>query len=192
MAQSSSIRACLGVDPPLVKLIDDSFVIRIVSLSTAVKYYEEKLRSKLEEIYREETRKTYLKKKVPNVPKERLILLKKIKFAEKLQEKNKELEIKLDIESENIYFEGPLRLVREATEMLQKQMSDMVEKTFYSLRQHCGRFSLRRRANESKMRAGKQQCGSSVRYWQRRQGCGHVCCACGQCREPREEAFGNS
>ena len=130
VAQLSSIRACLGVDPPLVKLIDDSFVIRIVSLGTAVKDYEEKLRFKLEEIYREETRKTYLKKTVPNVPKERLILLKKINFAEKLQEKNKELEIKLDIEGEEIYFEGPQRLVSEATEMLGKQMSDMVEKKF--------------------------------------------------------------
>ena len=128
VAQLSSIRACLGVDPPLVKLINDSFVIRIISLSIAVKDYEEKLRSKLEEIYREETRKTYLKKTVPNVPKERLILLKKIKFVEKLQEKNKELDIKLDIEGEEIYFEGPQRLVREATEMLRKQMSNMVEK----------------------------------------------------------------
>ena len=128
VAQLSSIRACLGVDPPLVKLIDDSFVIRIISLSTAVKNYEEKLRSKLEEIYREEIRKTYLKKTVPNVPKERLILLKKIKFVEKLQEKNKELEIKLDIEGEEIYFEGPQRLVREVTEKLRKQLSDMVEK----------------------------------------------------------------
>ena len=128
VAQLSSIRACLGVDPPLVKLIDDSFVTRIVSLSTAVKDYEERLRSKLEEIYRKETRKTYSKKTVSNVPKERLILLKKIKFVEKLQEKNKELEIKLDTEGEEIYFEGPQRHVSEATETLQKQMSDMVEK----------------------------------------------------------------
>ena len=128
VAQLSSIRAFLGEDPPLVKLIDDLFVTRIVSLSTAVKDYEERLRSKLEEIYREETRKTYSKKTVSNVPKERLILLKKIKFVEKLQEKNKELEIKLDTEGEEIYFEGPQRHVSEATETLQKQMSDMVEK----------------------------------------------------------------
>ena len=38
---------------------------------------------------------------------------------EKLQEKNKELEIKLDIEGEEIYFGGPQP----------KQMADMVEKT---------------------------------------------------------------
>ena len=127
VAQLSSIRACLGVDPAMVKLIEDSFVTRIVSLRTVVMDYEEKIRSKLEEIYREETRKNYSKKKVSNVPKERLILLKKIMFVEKLQEKNKELEIKLDTEDEEIYFEGPQRHVSKATEMLQKQMSDMVE-----------------------------------------------------------------
>ena len=129
VAQLSSIRACLGVDPPLVKLIDDSFLARIVSLSTDVKDCEEKLKSKLEEVYREETRKNYLKKKVPNVPEERLILLKKIKFVEKLQDKNKELEIKLDTEGEEIFFEGPQAQFTEATMKFYKQMSDMVEKT---------------------------------------------------------------
>ncbi|XP_078382384.1 uncharacterized protein LOC144665083 [Oculina patagonica] len=128
VAQLSSVRACLGVDPPLVKTIADPFVARIVSLSKDVKDYEEKLKAKLEEIYREETRKTYLKKKVPNVPEERLILLKKIKFAEKLQQKNKELEIKLDTEGEEIYFEGPQPQFTEATMKFYKQMSDMVEK----------------------------------------------------------------
>ena len=126
--QLSSIRACLGVDPPLVKTIDDSFVARIVSLSTDVKDYEEKLKAKLEEIYREETRKTYMRKKVPNVPEERLTLLKTIKFVEKLQEKNKELEIKLDTEGGEIYFEGPQPQFIEATMKYERQMSDMVEK----------------------------------------------------------------
>ena len=129
VAQLSSIRTSLGVDPPLVRTIDDSSVARIVSLSSDVKDYEKKLKSKLEEIYREETRKSYLKKTVPNVPEERLILLKKIKFVEKLQEKNKELEIKLDTEGEEIYFEGPQPQFTEATMKFYKQMSDMVEKT---------------------------------------------------------------
>ena len=129
VAQSSSIRASFGVDPPLVKTIDDSFVVRIVSLSSDVKHYEQKLKYKLDEIYREETRKSYLTRKVPNVSEERLNLLKKIKFVEKLQEKNKELEIKLDIEDEEIYFEGPQPQVKEATMKFYKQMSDMVEKT---------------------------------------------------------------
>ena len=129
VAQLSGIRACFGVDPPLVKLIDGSFVARIVSLSTAVKHYEEKLRSKLEEIYQEETRKTYLKKTVPNVPKERLILLEKIKFVERLQEKNKELEVRLNTEREEIYFEGPESSFAEATTKFLNHMSDMVEKS---------------------------------------------------------------
>ena len=128
VAKVPSIRTCLGVDPPLVKTIPDSNVARIISLKADVKSNEEKVRSKLEEIYREETRKTYLKKKIANVPEERLILLKKIKFAEKLQEKNKELEIKINSEGEEIYFEGPQPQFIEATMKYYKQMNDMVEK----------------------------------------------------------------
>ena len=128
VAKVPSIRTCLGVDPPLLKTIPDSNVVRIVSLGTDVKSKEEKVRSKLEEIYREQTRKTYLKKKIPNVPEGRLILLKKIKFAEKLQEKNKELEIKINSEGEEIYFEGPQPQFNEATMKYYKQMNDMVEK----------------------------------------------------------------
>ena len=62
MAQLSIIRACLGVHPPLVKPIEDLFVVRIVSLWFDVKDYEEKLRTKLEDIYQEDTRKQYLKR----------------------------------------------------------------------------------------------------------------------------------
>ena len=128
VAKVPSIRTCLGVDPPLLKTIPDSNVVRIVSLGTDVKSKEEKVRSKLEEIYREQTRKTYLKKKIPNVPEGRLILLKKIKFAEKLQEKNKELEIKINTEGEEIYFEGPQPQFTEATMEFEKLIKNMVEK----------------------------------------------------------------
>ena len=128
VAKVPSIGTCLGVDPPLLKTVPDSNVARIISLKADVKSNEEKVRSKLEEIYREETRKTYLKKKIANVPEERLILLKKIKFAEKLQEKNKELEIKINTEGEEIYFEGPQPQFTEATMKFYKQMADMVEK----------------------------------------------------------------
>ena len=74
-------------------------------------------------IYRAETTKTLR----VYVPKECLILLKKMKFVEKLQQKNKNLKIEPDPEGEGIYFEGPDRHINEATEMLQKQMSDMVK-----------------------------------------------------------------
>ena len=124
VAQLSSIRACLGGDPPLVKTVDHTFAIRIVSQSTAVEGYEKKLRSKLEEINREETRKT----RREHVPEDRLFLLMKIKFVEKVQETNRKLMIKVDTEGEEIYFEGLQRHVSEATEMLQQQMLDMVEK----------------------------------------------------------------
>ena len=122
-----SICTSLGVDPPLVKTIPDSNVARIVSLRTALKSNEEKVKSKLEEIY-EETRKTYLEKKIPNVPEERLKLLKRIKFAEKLQKKNKELKIKINTVDEEIYFEGPQPQFIEATMKFEKQMADVVEK----------------------------------------------------------------
>ena len=128
VAKVPSIRTCLGVDPPLVKTIPESNVARIISLKADVKSNEEKVRSKLEEIYREEIRKTYLTKKIADVPEERLILLKKIKFAEKLQEKNKELEIKINTEGEEIYFEGPQPQFTEATMEFEKLMKNMVEK----------------------------------------------------------------
>ena len=127
VAKVPSIRTSLGVDPPLVKTIPDSNVARIVSLRAALKSNEEKVKSKLEEIYKE-TRKTYLKKIIPNVPEERLKLLKKIKFAEKLQEKNKELKIKINTEYEEIYFEGPQPQFIEATMKFEKQMANVVEK----------------------------------------------------------------
>ena len=128
VAKVPSIRTCLGVDPPLVKTIPESNVARIISLKADVKSNEEKVRSKLEEIYREEIRKTYLTKKIADVPEERLILLKKIKFAEKLQEKNKELEIKINTEGEEIYFEGPQPQFTEATMEFEKLIKNMVEK----------------------------------------------------------------
>ena len=56
-AQLPSIRACFGVQSPLVKIIDDSFVVRIVSLASDAEDLKEKLKAKLEEIYQKETRK---------------------------------------------------------------------------------------------------------------------------------------
>ena len=126
-AQLADIRACFGVEPPLVKIMHDSFVVRIVSLSSDAEDLQKKLKAKLEDIYRKETRKMYLKKKEV-VPVEHLILLKKIRFVEKLQEKNKELEIKIDTEAEEIYFEGPQPLLLEVTTKFHEQISGMVEK----------------------------------------------------------------
>ena len=125
--QLPNIRACFGIDPPLVKPIDDSLVARIVSLSPDAKKYEDQLKAKLEEMYRQETRKTY-RKWTKTTPKERLILLQKIKFAEKLQQDNKELEIKFDTEAEEIYFEGPQPQFNEATGQFRKLEMEMVEK----------------------------------------------------------------
>ena len=125
--QLPNIRACFGIDPPLVKPIGDSLVARIVSPSPDAKKYEDQLKAKLEEIYREETRKSY-RKLTKNIAEERLILLKKIKFAEKLQEDNKELEIKFDTEAEEIYFEGPQPQFIEATMKFHKLEMEMVEK----------------------------------------------------------------
>ena len=47
---------------------------------------------------------------------------------EKLKERNKELEIKLDTEAEEIYFEGPQPLFLEVTTKFHEQISGMVEK----------------------------------------------------------------
>ena len=126
LSEFARVRTCLGVGPPMVKTIPDSDIARIAS--SDVKSNEEKVGSKLKEIYHEETRKTYLRKKILKVPMERLILLKKTNFAEKLREKNKELEIKINTEGEEIYFKGPQLQFTEATLKFYGQMADMVEK----------------------------------------------------------------
>ena len=124
--QVSNIRTCFGIDPPLVKTINDSFVARIVSLSSDGRKYEDKLKEKLEEIYREETRKRYPKTSM-KVPVGRLDLLKKIKFGENLQGNSKDLVIKLNVEAEEIYFEGPQPQFAEAIAKFQNLNVEMVE-----------------------------------------------------------------
>ena len=125
--QLPNIRACFGINPLLVKLIEDSIVARIVSSSSDAKKYEDQLKAMLDEIYREETRKTYGRFR-QNIAKECLILLKKIKFAEKFKQENKELEIKLDTEAEEIYFEGPESQFIKATMKFFELEMEMVEK----------------------------------------------------------------
>ena len=126
-AQLPGISACLGVEPPLVKMIDDSFLVRTVSLKPDAKDLKENLKAKLKEIYRQETRKTYLEKKEKVLAKH-LTLLKSVRFVEKLREKNTELEIKLDTKAEGIYFKGPQLHVLEATTKFHEAISGIVEK----------------------------------------------------------------
>ena len=125
--QLSNVRANLGVNPPLIKPLDESLCARIVCMSSDAKGFKDQFKNKLEEIYREETRKTYLKFS-KSIPEERIILLKKIKFAEKLQQYNKELEITLDTEAEKIYFEGPHKQFKEAAMKFHKLDQNIVEK----------------------------------------------------------------
>ena len=82
-------------------------------------------------------------KKTEVVPVEHLTLLKKIRFVEKLREKNKELEIKIDTEAEEIYFEGPQPQFLEATTKFHKQFSGMVEKKLSLSKKHSGNFVFR-------------------------------------------------
>ena len=124
--QLSNIRACLGIDPPLIKLIDASFCLRIVSNSSDEKVFEEKLNAKLNEIYYAE-RKSFLKF-TTSVPKERFILLEEIKFAEQLQQRSKELEMKLNAEAGEIYFEGPGEQLKEALIKFIQIHQNIVEK----------------------------------------------------------------
>ena len=70
-----------------------------------------------------------LKKKfTTSVAKERFILLEEIKFAEQLQQRSKELEMKLDAEAEEIYFEGPGEQLKEALIKFIKIHQNIVEK----------------------------------------------------------------
>ncbi|XP_068707156.1 protein mono-ADP-ribosyltransferase PARP14-like [Montipora foliosa] len=121
------VPACLGVNPPLIKPLDESFRARIVCMSSEAKAFEDQVKAKLEEIYREETRKTYLKFS-KSISKDCIILLKKIKFAEQLQQHNKELEITLDPEAEEIHFEGPPEQYNEAAMKFHRLDENLVEK----------------------------------------------------------------
>ena len=126
-AQLPGIRSCFGVEPPLVKMIDDSFVVRIVSLSSNAEDFRGKLKAKLEEIYQEETRKTYMKKTV-KASVEHLTLLDKTRFVEKIKEKNNKLEIKIDTEAEEIFFEGPQPQFLKATKKFHAKISGIIKK----------------------------------------------------------------
>ena len=55
--QLFDVRACLGLNPPLIKPLDESFRARVVCMSSDAKVFEDQVKAKLEEIYREETRK---------------------------------------------------------------------------------------------------------------------------------------
>ncbi|XP_068707153.1 uncharacterized protein [Montipora foliosa] len=125
--QLFNVRACLGPNPPLIKPMDEFFRARVICMSTDAKGFEDQVEAKLEEIYREEIRKTHLKFS-KSISKERIILLKKIKFAEKLQQHNKELEVTLDTEAQKIYFEGPPEQFNEAAMKFHKLDENMVEK----------------------------------------------------------------
>lgn len=119
----------LGFDPSLIKISGNTHSLRIVCLKTDVKSNQEKVKAKLEEIYLNEILKTKTKIKIQNVPKERLILLKKLKFVENLKEKNRKIEISLDVENEELRFKGPQQQLNEAIVEFRDHMNDMVEKS---------------------------------------------------------------
>ena len=119
----------LGFDPSLLKISDNTHSLRIVCLKTDLKGNEEKVKNKLKELYLKEIRKAHINNKIEIVPKERLILLKKLKFVENLKEKNREIEISLDFEKGELGFKGPQQQLVEAIVKFQDHMNDMVEKS---------------------------------------------------------------
>ena len=102
-------------------------MVRIVSLSSNAGDFREKLKPKLEEIHQEETRKTYLKKTV-KASIEHLTLLEKTRFVKKIKENNNKLEIRIDTEEEEIFFEGPQPQFLEATKKFHAKISEIIEK----------------------------------------------------------------
>ena len=73
-------------------------------------------------IEQKETRETYWRQASLPVPKEHIILLKKIKLADKLAGESKKLEIKIDKEKEEVHFAGPQEQVIEAISEFSNQM----------------------------------------------------------------------
>ena len=126
----SAVFSCLGDDPPLVRSItnDSASYLRIVSLNSKREFYEKILQDKLVEMYRLERRKSYRVEKITSISEEEITLLRKINFAQTLQDEFKELTVKVDAESREIYLEGPQEELICAKNRYQVQEASMTEK----------------------------------------------------------------
>lgn len=106
----STVHDCLGGDPPpLLRSIteDSSFYLRIVSLKSEKELYNKNLKEVLEEIYCLEKRRNYRTEKITNLSEERIQLLRKTSFEQKLRDEFKELTVEFDDENREIFLEGP-------------------------------------------------------------------------------------
>ena len=106
----------IGDDPPLVKISegDSGFYLRMVSLRSDKESHEEIFQEALSHIYQLERKQNYRTENIPNVPKERIQLLKKTNFEDKLEEEFEELIVRIDDESDEILFKGPTDEVTDA------------------------------------------------------------------------------
>ena len=120
---------CLADDPPLVRsFTDDSgFYLRVVSLRAEKESYDEILQERLAEIYRLERRRNYRMEKI-NVSEERIQLLRKTNFEQKLQQEFGDLTVKIDDENDEILFEGPEDEVTDAITRYCMQEAEITEK----------------------------------------------------------------
>ena len=123
----TTVYGCLEGEPPLVKSItnDSSFYLRIVSLKSKQKFYDEKLKEILEEKTRE---KNYRKEKVTNFSKESIKLFKKTYFDQKLRDEFNELTVEFDEENGEIQLEGPEKEVINAIMRFSEENSKIIEK----------------------------------------------------------------
>ena len=123
--QMPSIYTSLGKFFLLLKDIADSKQLRIICLNSDLKDFESKLKDHLEEIKVREIKKAYLRKTETDIPEDKIALLKKINFAEKLMQTHDELEIVMDDENGEISFEGPKDQFKEAMMSFRKQLNAM-------------------------------------------------------------------
>ena len=91
----------------LWKQIEQKQELAVVSLQEETTAVLQSVREFVERIKKEEIRRTYKKETVRNINHGHLLFLKHIGFVEKMKEKYTELEVMLDVEKSELYFEGP-------------------------------------------------------------------------------------
>lgn len=83
----------------------------------------------METIKKEEIRKSYKKETIRGINQYRLQLLKQSRFAKKMEDKHAELDVKLDLEKQELSFEGPREQFTDAKIRYLHTMNEISEET---------------------------------------------------------------
>ena len=101
-------------DKALGKLVEGEQKFEMIWLKEDRENLSQSVKGFLEIMKKEEIRKMYMKETRRNVNHNHLLLLQQIGFVEQMKSKHSELEVTLDLQKDEIYFEGPLEQLTDA------------------------------------------------------------------------------